>query len=156
VQEYQLEPSDISFEITERIAPARPELFFNAINHYKNQNYMIAIDDVGSGFSGLNLIVDAKPNFIKMDMNLVRNIDKDTIKISLCRALVEFCKSAGIQLIAEGIETQEELITLIKLGVDYGQGFFIGIPRHAFEPIDTDKAALIYVQKAACFALQGN
>jgi diguanylate cyclase (GGDEF)-like protein len=140
---YKIESSDIVFEITERIAPSHPKMFFDSINHYKDQRYTIAIDDVGSGFSGLNLIVEAKPNFIKIDMNLVRNIDKDNMKITMCRALVEFCKNADIKLIAEGIETEEELAALIKMGVDYGQGFFIGIPKQKFDKIEDDKIKLI-------------
>ncbi|MDR0746395.1 MAG: GGDEF domain-containing protein [Helicobacteraceae bacterium] len=141
--EYKFDPSDIAFEITERTMPSRPDAFLTAINHYKEQNYAIAIDDVGSGFSGLNLIVEANPNFLKMDMSLVRDIDKDNIKISLCRALVDFCRNTKINLIAEGIETEEELRTLIKIGVNYGQGFFLGIPKRSFEDIDPEKAKTI-------------
>ncbi|MDR2639110.1 MAG: EAL and GGDEF domain-containing protein [Helicobacteraceae bacterium] len=143
LREYGLNASEIVFEITERAAPTRAEPFFAAIDHYKEQRYAIAIDDVGSGFSGLNLIMETKPNFIKLDMSLIRNIDKDGVKISMCKALAEFCKNANIALIAEGIETQEELSVVIKLGADYAQGFFIGIPKASFDAIDKDKAGLI-------------
>jgi|GEM_PF-5459175 len=77
-------------------------------------------------------------------MNLIRDIDKDNIKQFLCKAMVGFCKNTGILLIAEGIETEEELKTLIKLNVDLGQGYFLGIPQHAFFDIVPEKMAIIY------------
>ncbi|MGL5259056.1 MAG: GGDEF domain-containing protein [Lachnospiraceae bacterium] len=119
----------ITFEITERSATIDSNAFYEAINHYKAQGYDIALDDVGSGYSGLNTLVDLKPQFIKIDMHLVRNLDKDITKRLLCKALADFCKNAEIKTIAEGIETEEELSELIKIGIDFGQGFFLGVPR---------------------------
>ncbi len=143
LSEYGIQPDNVTFEITERVSTLHSSLFFESVSHYKNQNYGIAIDDVGSGFSGLNVIVDVKPSFIKLDMHLIRNIDKDETKLLLCKALKDFCKGAGIKLIAEGIESEEELRQLIKLGVDYGQGYFLGLPKDSFEEVSKDKAELI-------------
>ena len=143
LNEYELDADNIIFEITERIAVLDSNAFLGSINHYKNQNYGIAIDDVGSGYSGLNIIADVRPNIIKLDMNLTRNIDKDITKQLLCKAMVDFAKSAGIKLIAEGIETEEELKTLIKLNVEFGQGFFLGIPQDSFNDIAPEKINLI-------------
>ncbi len=148
LNKYDLDSENIIFEITERVAILDRNTFFESINHYKNQNYGIAIDDVGSGYSGLNVIVDAKPTFIKLDMYLVRNIDQDETKIALCKAFVEFCKNSNIKMIAEGIETENELRTLIRLGVHYGQGYFLGIPKADFAEIEADKRKLI----ADCFS----
>ncbi len=125
----------IIFEITERVTVKHRNLFFESVDHYKSQDYGIAIDDVGSGYSGLNIIVDVRPCFIKLDMHLIRNIHKDHIKFCLCKALTDFCKGVGIKLIAEGIETDEELLQLISLGVDYGQGFLLGKPKETIEDI---------------------
>lgn len=143
LEKYALDSQKIIFEITERIAISDKQAFFEAIRHYKDQDYGIAIDDVGSGFSGLNVIVAAKPTYIKLDMYLIRNIDKDETKIALCKAFVEFCRSSNIILIAEGIESANELQTLIKLGVPYGQGFFLGVPQEDFTAVDKQKVALI-------------
>jgi len=140
---YGLDLQNVIFEITERASILDNDAFIKSINNYKDQNYGIAIDDVGAGYSGLNVISDVKPNIIKLDMALVRNIDKDEIKQLLCKALVDFGKNAGIQLIAEGIETEEELETLIKLNVDFGQGYFLGIPRKSFADIAPEKIELI-------------
>ncbi|MCL2109631.1 MAG: GGDEF domain-containing protein, partial [Oscillospiraceae bacterium] len=134
---------DITFEITEHAAITDLGAFLASINYYKGQNYGIALDDVGSGFSRLNIISDVRPNFIKIDINLVRNIDKDEIKRFLCKAMIDFCKSAKIKVIAEGIETEEELEILMQLGADYGQGYFLGIPRSGFEAIAPEKVEFI-------------
>ncbi len=136
----------IAFEITERVAILDKALFFKTIEHYKAQNFAIAIDDVGSGFSGLNVIVDVKPSFIKLDMHLVRNIDEDETKRVMCRALADFCKSANIKIIAEGIEREEELEELISLGVDYGQGFFLSYPGEKLKEIEAQKKEFILKQ----------
>jgi len=133
----------VVFEIAESVAIINREIFLASINHYRNQNYMIAIDNVGSGYSGLNMINDIKPDIIKLDMNLIRNIDKDETKRFLCRAMVDFCKNAGIKVLAKGIETEEELKTLIKLDIELGQGYFIGYPCESFAEIEAEKINLI-------------
>ncbi len=143
LEKYGLDFQNIVFEITESIAIMSKEAFFNSIEHYKSQNYEIAIDYTDSGNFGLNTINDIKPNIIKLDINLVRNIDKDKIKQLLCRAMVDFGKSAGIKIIAKGIETEEELLTLIELSVDFGQGYFLEIPKKSFVDITPEKIELI-------------
>jgi len=143
INEYGLDINNIIFEITERVAIVDGEAFMGSIKHYRNQNYGIAIDDVGAGYSGLNTIANVRPNIMKLDIDLIRNIDKDETKQFLCKAMVDFGKSAGILLIAEGIETEEELKTLIKLNVDLGQGFFLEVPRQTFVNLPPEKIELI-------------
>ncbi|MDL2264395.1 EAL domain-containing protein [Synergistaceae bacterium OttesenSCG-928-I11] len=143
LEEYGLDFRNVIFEITERVAVLDNHAFLSSIDHYKRQNYVIAIDDVGAGYSGLSVISDVRPNLIKLDMALVRNIDKDEIKQLLCKALANFTSGAGIKLIAEGIETEEELKTLIKLGVEFGQGYFLGIPETSFADIAPGKKEMI-------------
>lgn len=129
LQKYRIVPNNIIFEITERNVITDMAGFRSTIEHYKRQNYRIAIDDAGAGYSGLNLISDVNPNYIKLDMNLIRGIDKDNLKYALVRGMVELSKVSSIYLIAEGIETYEELTTLINLGVQYGQGYYIQKPQ---------------------------
>ncbi|MDR2123733.1 MAG: EAL domain-containing protein [Desulfovibrio sp.] len=143
LEKYGLDFRNIIFEITERVAILDSNAFLESIKHYKNQNYGVAIDDVGSGYSGLKVISDVKPNLIKLDMALVRDIDKDKTKQLLCKALVYFGNSTDILLIAEGIETEGELETLIKLNVDFGQGYFLGLPRSSFADIAPEKSKMI-------------
>jgi diguanylate cyclase (GGDEF)-like protein len=143
LNEYGLDIDNIIFEITERVAIMDSEAFMGSIKHYRDQNYGIAIDDVGAGYSGLNTIANVRPNIMKLDMDLIRNIDEDETKQFLCKAMVDFCKNAGILLIAEGIETEEELKTLIKLNVDLGQGYFLDIPRQTFVNLPAEKIETI-------------
>jgi diguanylate cyclase (GGDEF)-like protein len=123
-----LSENNIVLEITERTAIADYGKYIDLIDNYKKQGYKIAIDDVGSGYSGLARINNTKPEYIKIDMDLIRGIDKDSFKQSLLTALVKFASMTGMRTIAEGIETKEELETIIRLGVHYGQGYFIARP----------------------------
>ncbi len=143
LNEYGLDTNNIIFEITERVAVIDSNAFLGSIDHYKSQNYGIAVDDVGAGYSGLNIIASIRPNLIKLDMTLVRDIDKDETKQLLCTAMAGFCRNAGILLIAEGIETEEELKTLISLNVNLGQGYFLGIPQESFSDLSPEKTEMI-------------
>jgi len=94
---------------------------------------------------------------MKLDMALVRGIDKDEIKQLLCSALVDFGRNTGIGLIAGGIENEEEPETLIRLDVDLGQGYFLGIPQACFSAAVSEKREMIrkyyakkYIETARC------
>ncbi|MFL0253027.1 GGDEF domain-containing protein [Clostridium neuense] len=141
--ENNISPETIIFEITEKTAILDYKNFTSILNNYTNQGYKIAIDDTGSGYSGLKTISETKPNYIKLDIDLIRNIDSDSFKQSLIKAFVSFAKSTKISLIVEGIETKEELKALIDLGVDAGQGFFLKKPSNNFLEIPFDVKNLI-------------
>lgn len=143
LKKYDLCCEDIIFEITEKSKIKDMDSFKRTLDYCKNQNYKIAIDDAGSGYSGLNRICNIKPDYIKLDIGLIRNIDKDVTKQALVKSMCEFSKLSGSFLIAEGIETEEELKVLIKLGVDYGQGYFIQRPNPHIIPIKNDVVELI-------------
>ena len=128
LEQYEITPENVIFEITERNVITDIEGFTDTIEHYKSQDYKIAIDDAGAGYSGLNLISDVNPHYIKLDMKLIRNVNNDKLKYALVKGMVEFSKVSNVFLIAEGIETYDELETLVKLGVQYGQGYFIQKP----------------------------
>lgn len=130
--------SSIVFEITERTAIFDYTAFMNVLDNYRNQGYQVAIDDVGAGYSGLKTINEIRPNFIKIDMDLIRNIDKDAFKQALIKAFVDTSLTTNIKIIAEGIETKEEMKTLILLGVHLGQGFYLRKPSAGFESLDED------------------
>ncbi len=131
LRQFDIDPKKIIFEITERSAVANINEFKQIIHNYKEQDYKIAIDDAGAGYSGLNLISDVHPHYLKLDIHLIRNIDKDSVKQALVKSMYEFSKITGTYLIAEGIETRSELQTLINIGVHYGQGYYIKRPDSA-------------------------
>lgn len=126
---------NVVFELTERTMINDYCTFNNILEHYRKQDYKIAIDDVGAGYSGLRTIQEIEPNYIKIDMELIRDIDKDTFKEALIQAFLNFSHSTNIQLIAEGIETENELKKLIEIGVHYGQGYFLQRPQKEHKPL---------------------
>ena len=107
LDKFSIDPKNIIFEINEKAAVKNVMEFRKTVNNYKEQNYKIAIDDAGAGYSGLNMISDIHPHFLKLDMNLIRDIDKDHMKQALVKSMVEFSKMSNTYLIAEGIETEK-------------------------------------------------
>jgi len=153
---FQMDSDSIVFEITEREAINNLKDFINTIDHYKKQFYQIAIDDVGAGYSGLNVITDVRPHFIKLDMKLIRDINKDRTKQLLVRSLSEFANYSQIHIIAEGIETREELVTLIDIGVHFGQGYFIQRPQSNLYPIREEVMRLIETENSRKYQVSLN
>ena len=143
LKRYNISPENVIFEICERTDIDKIELFQNAVNHYKKQNYQIAIDDFGKDYANFNRIFFLHPMYVKLDISLVKNINNDSVKSSLVEGLVKFCHSENICLIAEGIETKEELLQLIRLGVDYGQGYYLGKPDRKLQKLPNSIGKLI-------------
>ncbi|MDQ0189116.1 EAL domain-containing protein [Alicyclobacillus cycloheptanicus] len=123
-----LEPSQIVFEITEHHAIHDYSSFLQLVAHYRDQGYKIAIDDVGAGYSGLVTLMQVKPDFVKIDMELIRNIHLDRTKQDIVRAICHISNGFSGTVIAEGIETSEELDCIQACGVPCGQGFLLGRP----------------------------
>lgn len=115
-------------EITEHAAVADYTLLKGVLKRLRERGVRLAIDDAGSGHSGLNQIVQLLPELIKLDGFLTHGIDTDPVKRALAAALVRFAADVGASLIAEGVETAEELSALEELGIGYAQGFFLGRP----------------------------
>ena len=134
---HHIPPQNIIFEITEKNPIQNIGDFKKTIESFQDKGYQFAIDDVGAGYSGLNLISAINPRYLKIDMNIISGIDKHTVKEALVRSLFEFTRITDALLIAEGIETLAELQTLIDIGVHYGQGYLIHKPRSALSPIPT-------------------
>ncbi|MDN5362734.1 MAG: hypothetical protein PWP70_1781, partial [Moorella sp. (in: firmicutes)] len=128
LQDYGLNPADIVFEITERHSIIDYAHLKGTLEYYRKQGYQVAIDDVGTGFAGLYSITEIRPDFIKIDMSLVRNIDNHFRRRSAVQAMVTMANKNGCQVIAEGIETRGELNTLLEIGVAYGQGYYLARP----------------------------
>lgn len=124
-----LSTSRVVLELTERTAITNFREFYAVLEHYKDQGFRMAIDDAGSGYSGLNLICQIKPKFLKLDIALIRGIHQDIFKQQMVKFSVDFARATETLLIAEGIEQGAELQTLLDLGVEYGQGFLLGRPQ---------------------------
>jgi len=112
------------------------------VRQLRAHGFRVAIDDAGAGYAGLQTMVEIEPDFIKLDMSLIRGLESSVVKQRLVRTLRDFCREAAITLIAEGIETRKQLDTLRELGVSHGQGFLFGLPgadrplREAYPPLE--------------------
>ena len=88
----------------------------------------LSVDDAGAGFSGLSHILKLSPDFIKLDRELIKGVDTDPVRRALTASLVGFAAGTKAKIIAEGIETADELHAVRALGVDYVQGYYLGRP----------------------------
>ncbi|ANC79382.1 diguanylate cyclase [Fictibacillus phosphorivorans] len=125
---YGFLPEQIVLELTEKEAVTDYDQFIKAIEHYKKQGFRLAVDDTGSGYNSLKTLIKLKPDFIKLDKSLIRDIHSEDSQKLLVELLLNYAKSSGTQVIAEGIETQKELSMLQKMSVDFGQGYQLGRP----------------------------
>ena len=102
-----------------------------------------ALDDYGTGYNNEKMLLLINPDFIKVDLEIVRSIDSDPDKQAIFRNIVGYAHERGKFIIAEGIETKEELETVICLGADYLQGFFLANPERYPKPVPEEKRRLI-------------
>jgi len=134
VEDLGLSADRIVLEITEKSAIENYSLFAETLRELTSLGFAVAVDDVGAGYSGLEKIAHLSPRYLKFDRELIRNIDSSYIRREMARALKAFAERIGSAIIAEGIEREGELQTLMELGIDYGQGFLLGRPAAAFLP----------------------
>jgi diguanylate cyclase (GGDEF)-like protein len=114
--------------------------------------FQIAIDDLGEGFSSLRLWSELRPDFVKIDRHFIQGINQDPVKLQFVRSIQEIAQNTGSQVIAEGIETQSELLLVRELGIDIGQGYLIARPNH--EPalvISTDLSKVLLRDRVAIY-----
>ena len=136
LREFRISPRNIIFEVTEQSMIDDMQGFQSTISQYKSDNFSLAIDDAGVEYAGLNAITDFNPNYIKIDMKLIRNIQEHSLQGAIVKGMVEFSKVANVSLIAEGVETYEELETITRMGVQYAQGYYIQKPHHKIQPLE--------------------
>jgi EAL domain-containing protein (putative c-di-GMP-specific phosphodiesterase class I) len=129
-----LSPGQLVLEITEGEAVQRPKEFSQLLDRYRAQGVRMAIDDFGAGYSGLNLLAYFQPDLIKLDMSLVRDIDRAGPRQAIARAVLQVCDDLGIEVIAEGVETIGEYSWFRRVGVRLFQGYLLARP--AFEALD--------------------
>lgn len=120
--------AQVVLELTEQYSIDDYSAVRGVLAELRARGAMLAIDDVGSGFSSLRHVLELDPEIIKLDIGLVHAIDGNSQQQALVRSLTDFAHQTGIHLVAEGIETPAELATLVDLGVEWGQGFHLGAP----------------------------
>lgn len=123
------------FEITEVEEVTDRKHLLEIVEEYRRQGFQVALDDLGSGYSGLNLLAELTPDLVKMDMDLTRKIDSRPVAQAIVRKLVELCDGLQVDLVAEGVETEAEYDVLRGIGVRLMQGYLLARPE--FEHLGT-------------------
>jgi EAL domain-containing protein (putative c-di-GMP-specific phosphodiesterase class I) len=123
-----LSPGQVVLELTEHSAVRDFVAFRRTLEQFRALGFRLAMDDVGSGYAGLQAIAEIAPDFIKADMHLVRGLHANSIKRELIDTMRRFSESTGITLVAEGVESSEELNALVSVGVRCAQGFLFARP----------------------------
>jgi EAL domain-containing protein (putative c-di-GMP-specific phosphodiesterase class I) len=118
---------DVVLEITEHAEIEDYPRLIAALDQVRHRA-RLAVDDAGAGYAGLRHILELRPQFVKLDISLVRNVDNDPARQAMVIGMAHFATYVGCDLIAEGIETANELTTLKLLGVAFGQGYLLGRP----------------------------
>ncbi|MBI4410846.1 MAG: EAL domain-containing protein [Gemmatimonadetes bacterium] len=128
------DPSRIVLEITERTAIKDYPRFQEYLAAFRERGFRFAVDDAGSGYAGLGSIANLAPDYIKLDISLISNIDSNFLKQNLVETMVKFAEAQNALVIAEGVERREEFETIRQLGVHLAQGFLFHRPRYAGIP----------------------
>ena len=115
-------------ELTEHEPVDDYDTLVEVLANLRSLGALIAIDDVGAGFATLRHIIRLSPDILKLDLSLTHTVESDSGSRALTSALVDFAEHTGTVITAEGIETEGELELLRELGVDHGQGYFLGRP----------------------------
>lgn len=118
----------IVFELTEAEEVKDPALLVKIFQEYRRLGIKTAIDDFGAGYAGLNLLAQFQPDFVKIDIALVRGIDASNIKQTIVEGVVTICHRLGIEVLAEGVETAQERNCLAHMGIDLMQGYLFARP----------------------------
>jgi EAL domain-containing protein (putative c-di-GMP-specific phosphodiesterase class I) len=118
----------IVLEINEHVSIREYDEITKALRPLRHEGLRISVDDSGAGLSSFRHILSLKPNIVKIPMSLTRNIDTDAARRALAAALIQFASENGSEVIAEGVESANELKTLRMLGVMRAQGYFLGRP----------------------------
>ncbi|GBE90481.1 EAL domain-containing protein [Nostoc cycadae] len=118
----------VVFEVVESDSPQDLAHLQAVLQYYRDRGFLVALDDLGSGYSGLNLLHQLRPDFIKLDIELIRDVHQDLYKASITEKIIEIAHKLNIHTVAEGIESIEELNWLREKGATFAQGYLIAQP----------------------------
>lgn len=128
-QKYNFPRERIIFEVVEGENISDRRHLINIFEEYRRFGFKTAIDDFGAGYAGLNLLADFQPDIVKIDMDLVRNINESKPKQAIVEGIVHMCRQLQIKILAEGVETKPERDFLLSCGVTYFQGYLFCKPK---------------------------
>jgi EAL domain-containing protein (putative c-di-GMP-specific phosphodiesterase class I) len=126
----------VVLEITERASLESMDNVRSRLAQLRELGFRIAVDDLGAGYAGLSSFALLEPDIVKLDMTLIRDVDRHNVKQKLVASMTSVCRDMGLLTVAEGVETRAEGEMLTHLGCDLLQGFFFARPGRAFPGID--------------------
>jgi EAL domain-containing protein (putative c-di-GMP-specific phosphodiesterase class I) len=118
----------VYLEITESVPLSHFSLCHSVLAELRGRGVLLAVDDLGAGYSNLKYISDLSPEVVKLDRGLIVNLKEGTRQHRLVSAIVRLCEDLGTKVVAEGIETEEEARAVVATGAHYGQGFYFARP----------------------------
>mgnify|MGYP000327251154 CR=1 FL=1 len=125
---YNISPEKVVIELSEQYPLNDYKALKKAFQHFREEGFEVALDDLGAGYAGLKTWSELRPDYVKIDRHFIDSINKDPIKREFVRSIHEIALELNCQVIAEGIETAEELALLYSLGIRYAQGYYLGRP----------------------------
>ncbi len=128
IKKFNFKPENITFEVVESEEIKNTDHLINILNYYREKGFRIALDDLGSGYSSLNNLSKLHPDYIKIDIEIIRDIHKNKLKQAIFEALISIAESTNIKVIAEGIENKDELDFVVSRGVHFAQGYYFAKP----------------------------
>ena len=128
IQAENIQPNQIVLEVSERFPINDLSEFLTQLNRLKALGFGIAIDDLGTGYSGLKLWSEIQPDYVKIDRHFIHKIDQNPVKQSFVSSVAHLCEQLDCEIIAEGIETEGEMNIVRSLGIHLGQGFLLAKP----------------------------
>ena len=126
---------DVYMEITESVPLSHYKHCKTVVAEVRRRGIMVAIDDLGAGYSNLKYIADLEPEIVKIDRGLIAGVKRGSRQQRLVKAIVELCQSQGARVVVEGIEDAEEMRVVMDSGADFAQGFFLGRPKPELIPV---------------------
>ena len=162
LKEASLSPDKVVIELSEKYPIDNTSLLSQALKHYRNMGLKIAVDDLGTGYAGLKLWSEVKPDYVKIDRYFINEIQNDPIKREFVRSIIGIGASINAHVIAEGVETEQEFNELNELGISMSQGYFFArpsaLPETDIPPCITKKQAaqrlISHFEKKACSLFQ--
>lgn len=140
VKKYDIEPKNLKLEITESAIMLNLDIQLELINNLKNFGFQVEMDDFGSGYSSLNMLKDIPFDILKIDMEFLRSKSNLERSYSILSSIIQLSKNLNMPVITEGVETEEQVKMLKKMGTDYYQGFYFDKPM----PIEEFEAKYIH------------
>lgn len=128
IQEAGIDHDEVVFEVVESDEVKDIAHLIKVVDFYRNKGFRIALDDLGAGYSSLNLLHRLRPDYIKIDMEIVRNVHNDSYKAKIASNILGLADDLGMITIAEGVENQREYEWFIQHGAKLAQGFLFGRP----------------------------